>query len=340
MIKNIYTLLIMVIMTSVFMVSCEEEYMIDTGDFESKLVVNALFNHESPWSINVSNTTNILDHSTEIEKITNAIVEIYDQDNEFIYRLNHVGNGNYSNGDFSPSPKRGYSVKVSAVGYHTVTAKSFVPEESKLLINKSTIIHNETYDDVEVDFEIEDRSKLESYYIWEIVSIDESNGGSLTDPLSKSWLDDLTNKSNDLVEGGREILEGNSFGDGTYRGSYSSSGGNKRIGIIKNNDPLVNYVQELSPIGKIDPNINLPNEVQHNSGIDEDPIYSEDGEKVVFKYELRVMSISKELYDYYSSVEEYIKYNNDSDAVPYGIYTNVTNGLGIFAGFSESVIQF
>lgn len=326
-------------MTSVFMISCEEEYLIDTGDFESKLVVNALFNHDAPWLVNVSNTTNRFDQSTDIENITNAIVEIYDQNDVFRYRLDHIGNGNYSQGDYSPSPKRSYSIKVSALGYHTVTAKSFVPEEAKLVINKSTIIHNETYDDVEVDFEIEDKSKLESYYIWEIVSIDEENGSSGTDALSKSWLDDLTNKSNDLVEDGREILEGNSFGNGTYKGTYNSTNGNKKI-IINNNNPLVNYVQGINPLGKMDPNVNLPDEVNHNGGFNEESGEGNEGDKVVKKYELRVMSISKELYDYYSSVEEYIKYHNDSETIPYEIYTNVSNGLGIFAGFSESVIQF
>ena len=60
-------------MTSMFMVSCEEEFIPDTGDFKSMLVVNSLFNHETPWDIHVSNTNNRFDHTTEIENITNAI---------------------------------------------------------------------------------------------------------------------------------------------------------------------------------------------------------------------------------------------------------------------------
>lgn len=326
-------------MASMSMMSCEEEIILDTGDFESKLVVNSLFNHEIPWSIHVSNTRNILDNSTRIDDITNAKVEIYNQNNEFLYELYHIENGVYGREDFSPSPSRGYSVKVSAPGFHAVTAKSFVPEKSKLMIYNFSIIPNETYDDVEVDFEIEDRSKLESYYIWEIVSIDETTeGGNGVDPLSKSWIDDLTNKSNALVEESREILEGDSFGDGTYRGTYNSIDGNRSIKLV-NNVPSVNAQHVTSLLAKAEPNVNLPEEINHHSLLNGNDEESE-GEKVVLKYELRVMSISKELYDYYSSVEEYIKFKNDSDGVPYEIYTNVSNGLGIFAGFSESVIQF
>ena len=69
----------------------------------------------------------------------------------------------------------------------------------------------------------------------------------------------------------------------------------------------------------------------------------EGNETTEYRYELRVMSISKELYYYYTSVEEYLQnnqYNNHSHQVPQTIYTNVSHGHGIFAGFSESVVQF
>ena len=82
----------------------------------------------------------------------------------------HIGNGEYGQDEFSPSPKRGYSVKVSAPGFRAVTAKSFVPEKSTLLINNYSITTNEKREEVEVDFEIEDQSKLESYYIPQFIT--------------------------------------------------------------------------------------------------------------------------------------------------------------------------
>lgn len=335
-------------MTFLLMTSCEEVYEFDNSDFVSKLVINELFNDNSPWSIEVSNSTNILDPTTSTEFITDAKVEIYDQNDVFKYELYHQGLGIYGQDDFSPSPKRGYSVKVSAPGYEAVIATSFVPEKSKLQINHFSIIPNEKTEDVEVDFVIEDRSKLDSYYIWEIVNIEGDAEGSSSEnlnQLSQTWIDDLTNNPNDLIKVQREILENNSFGDGTYSGTYSSLSGNRRIspGFGSGETELFNYSHEMTtPSSKLDPKDNQPEDI--NQGDVSDGNSSEGGEteKVEFKYELRVMAISKELFDYYSSVEEYYrnKDNNHSNQPPTEIYTNVSGGLGIFAGFSESVLKF
>ena len=207
MIRKPNILLLMLVMVAISMTSCVEEFGIEDQDFESKLVVNALFDAESPWSVEVSNSANIFDPESKNEKITFAKVEIFDQNNDFLYELIHQGEGVYGRKDYSPSPKRGYSIKVTAPGYHAVTATSFVPEKSKLVINDFSIIPNEKYEDVEVDFNIEDNSQLESYYIWEVVSISGEDGGgtsSSNTQLSDTWIDALTNNPNDLVNTDRK----------------------------------------------------------------------------------------------------------------------------------------
>ena len=337
---------------SLCMTSCVEEFGIEDKDFESKLVVNALFDSSSPWSVQVSNSANIFDPESKIEKITFAKVEIFDQNKEFLYELYHQGDGVYGREDYAPSPKRSYNIKVSAPGYHAVTAKSFVPEKSILVINDYSIIPNDKYEDVEVDFEIEDRSQLESYYIWEVVSISGENGGG-TNPngnqLSDTWIDELTNNPKNLVNSDREFLGNSSFGDGTYKGTYSSLEGNRRISF---SNPILGDVNTADDIAeaeisntKWDPDISNPNEITDDT-IDLEEDNGEGGdsnsEKVTFKFELRVMTISKELYDYYSSLEEYYQNGGDnhSNQAPIEVYTNVDKGAGIFAGFSESFIQF
>lgn len=360
MIRKPNILILLMVVASLIMTSCVEEFPIVDKDFESKLVVNALFENGSPWLIDVSNTKDIFNPDSENEKITFAKVEIYDQNDEFLYELYHQEDGKYGREDYGPSPKRGYSVKVSALGYHPVTAKSFVPEKSTLLINNFSIITNEKENDVEVDFEIQDRSQLESYYIWEIVSIvGEGDGGSVVNPnqLSQTWINDLTNNPIELVSTDREFLGNGSFGDGTYQGTYNSTDGNRRIGSSNSGKDLADGIsnsfidkeEEYTDAGIIttDTSISDLDEVVNitiepvGGGADDDEDEEED-EKVVLKYELRVMSISKELYNYYSSLEEYYQNggNNHSNQSPFELYTNVTNGAGIFAGLSESVIQF
>lgn len=59
------------------------------------------------------------------------------------------------------------------------------------------------------------------------------------------------------------------------------------------------------------------------------------------KYFLRIMSLSKEMYDYYISVENYISKNNQISSLSYvpEVYSNVHNGLGLFAGYSQKYIE-
>jgi hypothetical protein len=350
MIKKPNLLLLMFFTTSLLFTACVEEYDIEDKDFESRLVVNALFDADSPWAVEISKTVDIFDPGVENEKITFAKVEIFDQNNEFKYELYHQGDGVYGREDYSPSPKRRYSVKVSAPGFHAVTATGYVPEKSTLLINNFLIIPNDKNEDVEVDFEIEDKSQLESYYLWEIVSLDRDSEGSSSESsnqLSDTWIDQLTNNPLDLVNNDREFLGNGSFGDGTYQGSYSSLGGNKRIGNTKE---IVNHgilsSSELSESSiKVNPHLIDPDVVVTQVDVLDEEDVAEDGDETTeftFKYELRVMTISKELYDYYSSLEEYYQNGSHSHSgeAPFQLYTNVSNGAGIFAGFSESVIQF
>ena len=51
---------------------------------------------------------------------------------------------------------------------------------------------------------------------------------------------------------------------------------------------------------------------------------------------LKLMTVSPELYNYYKSMEAYLKYNDTSSSVaePQKLFSNVEGGLGIFAGYS------
>lgn len=352
---NIFLFLIVLI--SISYTSCVEEYPIDDKDFESKLVVNALFDSDSPWEVEVFQTLQAFNPDIENEIITFARVEVFDQDNEYMYDLFHTSEGKYSNEDKGPSPKRAYSVKVTAPGFHVVTAKGYVPEKSTLLINNFSIIENNDKNDVEVDFAIEDKSQLESYYIWEVIDLDSDENGSSSSSSSQfsdTWIDDLTNNPNDLVNKDREFLGNTSFGDGTYQGSYNSSfDGNRRVvgNVGVTNGIGISTSESFSEdIGNFfdkDPTFDGPgdsyNHTDKDGGVNDSDEDEEGGSsKIIYSYELRVMTISKELYQYYSSLEEYYQKgaSTHSSDIPHIFYSNVENGAGIFAGFSESVIRF
>ena len=332
-IKQIRNISFLIISLLVFN-ACEETVSLELP-FEDKLVMMSFFDSNSSWEIEVSTNGNILDDENNIEFISDARVIIYDQNNVELYELEHDQNGVYISPEgYKPSSARGYHVKVE-VGAEVLTAYSYVPEQSKLRINKFSLVEEDMSKGVEVDFQIEDKSNIEAYYIWEIVNIEEdsiSEGGEKSDKLSDDILNNLNGSSVESELDKREILGAGVFGDGTYStvyntldgrksgrgiaiatGTYSGNGANSIL--IEDKLDLEEDFDDL--FGLYDPN-----------GDDDDPINQEDDNNVKLNYELRVVSISKELYDFYNSL--------DGDAQ----YTNVYNGVGIFAGFNESTIQF
>ncbi|MEE9440270.1 MAG: DUF4249 family protein [Saprospiraceae bacterium] len=311
-------------------VACEEQYQLDTTDFEAKLVVNSLFSDDD-WSVSVSNSNNILDANTKINSISNARVEIFNEDGAFLYELVHSENGTFSRDGYAPVADKIYSIKVTSKGYKTVTATGRVPVLSKLTIAKVLLLENETDKGIEVDFEIEDTYNTDSYYIWEIVELedeDENEENSVSFSLSDSWINSLSTSSTIGSYGRNDIIGTGVFGNGKYKTTYNSIDYNK-----SNNSNLDSNASNDNPnyevVGEI---FNTGGGIGNNEGSEE---------TIVYQYELRVMTISKELFDYYFSIQDYLKYtDNNSGQTQYSIYTNINNGLGIFAGYNESVIQF
>lgn len=317
-------------------------------EFESRLVINSFFDSESPWKIDVSMSNNILDGDTKIENVEDARVIIYDQDGVEIYELFHVADGVYSREDFGPSPTRGYSVQVTS-GSKVATAYSYAPEKSTLKINSYEEVSQGKESGVEVDFQIEDRSRIEAYYIWEIVDLrNEVDLGSPEqgDQLSDNFFNSLVKETVVNTDIDREILGDGVFGDGTYSTIYNTFAGNKRSsspiasGVLT--DRQVNETNGVNSIGKapLIPAEQIGSLLNVFDGRDGGDDPAGGGGVGTVAYELRVMTISSHLYDYYKSVERARSIANTSVANQRPIYSNVEGGLGIFAGFSESSIQF
>ncbi|MFZ1703270.1 MAG: DUF4249 domain-containing protein [Saprospiraceae bacterium] len=59
------------------------------------------------------------------------------------------------------------------------------------------------------------------------------------------------------------------------------------------------------------------------------------------KYFLRILSLSKEMFDFYESIEKYIDEESQISSLSYlpKVYSNVHNGLGLFAGYSQKYIE-
>ena len=167
-------------------------------------------------------------------------------------------------------------------------------------------IISEDYDPktTKVNFEIQNNNN--SYYIWNLV---------------------FTNKNNPI--------------DSTYSGNPKNL-----VGSIKNYNDLSGYLSTLSNPGSNDGSgqggqfSTYNNSTLDNEG-DNSGEGSINGSDPIKKKYLRLVTASKELYNYYKTFEKFVEVENHNSSFSQtpDVYSNIQNGLGIFAGYTEKYIE-
>lgn len=295
---------------------CEKEIQLDIGEFHPKIVVNGLFQGGETWEVHICQSKNVLDPDSVSINLPNAQVRIKNLETGKTINLHHSSDGYYRNSDYIIENGVTYEIYVNHPGFEPVKARAEVP----LPINVR-VTHSETLDfngiiALKVDFEISDDPSSDNYYIYEILNLipdppeDLLNLPFLESPI-KTWLSSLDGNTG-YIEDSSEKQSKLFITDQNFLGSIL-------------NTSLVSYVeiQKDRPNGK--------------------PVIPED-----FKYipdfsqsRLKVTAASKEMYEYYKTIELIIQKEalNSSASTPIKPYSNIENGLGIFAGFTEMIIQ-
>lgn len=291
-------------------VSCQKDIDLEYNDFESSLVLNAIFSTNENWSINLSNTRNILDENSEIMGIDDASVVVTNVDSSRNIILLGNGDGVYSASE-KPEPGHEYTIRVTKGGFKNISSHSYVPEESSLsLIEISSLdtsmIEVDGKKALQVNFSIEDIGQENNFYIWDLIVEDPNNLDSAVDKFLphqqahlSSWdgnLDPLTEQS--------EFQSKLFITDSDFNGqSYSTS--------------FLSYDERIQ------------------NG------YSNAGTITKAQLKLRILSVSEELYNYFKSVEAYHRSQSVNTSVvnPVEIRSNVENGLGIFGSYSEKIFN-
>jgi len=334
---NRFITYLFVMFATASLLSCEEEYEIATPDFESKLVINSMMSKNSPWAVSVTNSINVLDEEQEIECVP-ATVEIFRKDGQFLYELTKNEAGYYSNGDVTPSAGQTYTVKVTASGFQTAMAQDKIPTDGELSIDRIELNNPDGSVSTELIFSIGKADK-DTYLVWDLYKSDEIAEGGISEDdrsLVNVWLGQLSTAPRKFFSSKRpgHVIK-------TFDGSVTTT--------------LDALVQEDGGRGELE---NVTNDVANG---DRDPDESDlialggggdgtdgsgsgdggDGSSASeITYELRVMTISKELHDYYISLEQYFENTSSLDVPPSAIHSNVENGYGIFASYNEQVITF
>lgn len=287
-------LLILLLLINV-LYSCEKEIEFDADETTSKLVVNALFNTDSLWKIELSASKFILDTSS-LQLINDATVSIEDTDGNSVL-LSNQGNGIYSSAIETPVIGKSYTLDVMHNSYDDVTAHSDAPasiEIESLALGNEILGKGESLKEILLTFK--DELGDDNYLIQIKTEFWEYEYDTIT------W----------------QIIDSSLYKYPAYFDSNSAviSGGGKGFGTssLTFNDELFNgstFTIDLIMDG-----------------------YYFDPEWGANKIFVSLSRISEEYYLYESSYQQYLAAQANFLAQPVQVYTNVQNGLGVFAGYS------
>ena len=294
----IYGFLLLIVFTS-----CEEDIYFSNPDFKKQIVLNSIFTLDSTWVIKLTYTKSVFDELDTSNYIEDAKIIITDQSGQGVCDLYYAGKGIYKSFNCKPSYEKEFKILVNSKKYGTISSSSTVPQKSKIEYIK--ILENSEIDNTnEIEFQIEGQNLDNKYFIWSVVEVDTSSKQSgHTNPIESNPLD-LNSWVNDIREQAHLV----------------------KIGKLNSSLALSGLELEAN---------------DNTTSIITTKKFYKDGEtpppaqasKVPM---LRLMTVSEDLYEYYKSLEDYLKYNNNSASViePQKIYSNIKGGYGIFAGYS------
>jgi hypothetical protein len=307
-------------------------------------VVNSIFSPDSSWSLYLTTTKNAFDENSFISKVDDAEIFISNENEEVICKLYNVGNGKYINTNFYPDNNTEYHLLVSHSKYDALRAYSKIPEKPE--VENVNIEYGSLNESTNLTFDILNKNIANEVFIWDIVTKEENEEDfvSLVRPPSENNYGIEGNHIRELLNViGGNINEINPFifnNEELFLNGRSKSNININISNDKSNNDnnVVNVIIDNNPGNDDgDEGGNGGNNGGEGSGSGGGQTNgSDDGPQ---KY-IRIMSVSKELYDYFVSVEKYYQSQNiaTSTISPIQIYSNVENGLGVFGAYATILI--
>jgi len=284
------------------LVSCEKEVHIPIEFTKSKLVVNALFNTDSLWNIEISASKYIYD-TTEIPLINNAQVTVTNSKNNSLV-LTNQGNGIYTSLTEKPEIGELYTLEVSHNDYENVSASNQLPGGiaiQNIDWGQQQFLNGELYRKINLTFQ--DNPEKEYYLVRVNGTFWEKKKDSITGKIDSILVRRPMNffSQNASVTNLNSKIDYNSisFTDDLFNGNKYTF------------DILLSNYYFTDIFGK---------------------------EDIVQTIYISLSRISKEYYWYETSYQAYLNASEGKFfSQPVQVYTNIENGLGIFAGFSTTI---
>jgi len=302
--KNLLPLFL--ILSALTLSNCTKEIEFDAQDIAPRIVVNSLFTNDSIWSAHISRSVGVLE-TTSYTTIDNASVNIFDDNANLVTTLTHQGDGLYTSPTgVSPQPNQSYTLEASASGYESVNATNSIPSAVPIYqLDTVTSTNNDGETILEATITFQDPPNISNYYMLEVF---------VTGMYYDEWEQDSIEIREPLQISCDDInVETvNRFNFGGFENTYLY------LMLKDQNFDGENYSLTFSVIN-----------------------YAELKEMDLFG-EIRLVNTSEEYFNYLKSFNMYQRTINNPFATPVQVYSNVNNGMGIFAGgtLTSWTVQF
>ena len=273
--------------------ACEKPVTVEVPAHERQIVTRALASPDSLWRVVVSSSVGFQDN-IEPFPLTNATVEVR-EGGALVVWLQHTADGVYTSSQATPAPGNTYSLHVSAPGYEPVTSSVTIPEMTVL---PTVTVDNVTEGDgspyLNIAVDITDPGQVRNYYAMDVMIVERYTiDGEPREVKSPYFFE-----TSDVILLGFSALDEVE----TYSVRYFQ-------------DDLFDGESETINI-----RVRIPDFVFF-------------GEDVSYSAVLRFYETNEEYFRFFKTAELQQETEDNPFGEPVRIYSNMSNGFGIFAGY-------
>ncbi|MGB5989980.1 MAG: DUF4249 family protein [Marinifilaceae bacterium] len=299
--------------------SCREKEIDFEGAVAQPVVaLSAFFTPDKPFTVELTSTQSIIGDQTGKKIITDGSVVVYEGD-KLVEKILYDSSKRKYVGNLKPSVAKTYIIKASVKGFKPVLAQVYIPKAVEIT-NIELSNYTQTNDDVDsgnygdtkaiVTFNIPKENDINYYMI-----ILKADGVDVDGYYYERKVPiKLTSKD--------AVLAGNNSGEKVFEDSYYKN----RFGVFS--DEL--FDKKSYALSFLFSKYEAQ-QITEGSGSSETKTFMDTNLRV------NILSISEDYYKFLKSYENQLDSGDSPFTEPYQLWTNVIDGSGIAAGYSNSV---
>ena len=292
-----------------FVCACETVVDVNLPDVGTPLVVNSIINPDSSLGVELSSAI-AFETVTAREiypPVTEAEITIWEDGIQLPIAFNHTSRGDFVS-DYVPQPDKTYRMQVASAGFDTVEGEAVMPPAAQ--IAEVAIEQDDLQYSYGLDFRVsiqDDPDQNNFYSLWTlytVITFDPETGDSL-----ESYAFPIDMYTNDLVLANLDVFD-DSIDEGIYfREAFFPDD------LFQGRTYELDFtIQGLS-------------------------VDFDGSGQIKTELQVHVLSVSEDLYRYKRASKLQRDIGDDPFSEPVEIPSNMSNGVGIFAGYQAEVIN-